>query len=214
LRRRPRLSYANVVSSLAVFVALGGSSYAAVQLSKNSVRSQHIKNGQVKRADLASNSVDSRRVRDRSLLPADFAAGQLPAGAAGLAGPAGAQGLPGAAGETGATGAKGAEGARGPEGPQGPPGLSEIEVVTATSVDDSDGTKSITVTCPAGKRAIGGGGGATNFTLGNPIATAGTSPSPLSGSPPNAWFASAHEVSPTSETWSVGARVVCAKVAP
>jgi hypothetical protein len=31
--RRPRLSYANVVASLALFVALGGSSYAAIQLS-------------------------------------------------------------------------------------------------------------------------------------------------------------------------------------
>ena len=38
---------------LALFIALGGSSYAAVQLTRNSVKSKHIANGQVKRADLA-----------------------------------------------------------------------------------------------------------------------------------------------------------------
>jgi hypothetical protein len=36
-RVRPRLTYANVLASLALFVALGGSSYAALQLPKASV---------------------------------------------------------------------------------------------------------------------------------------------------------------------------------
>lgn len=44
---RPRLTYANVMATIAVFVALGGSSYAAVQLSKGSVATKHLKNGAV-----------------------------------------------------------------------------------------------------------------------------------------------------------------------
>jgi hypothetical protein len=54
LRRiRRHLSFANVVSVVALFVALGGGAYAAFHLPRNSVKSRHIKNGQVKRRDLA-----------------------------------------------------------------------------------------------------------------------------------------------------------------
>jgi hypothetical protein len=84
----PRVSPAMAVALLALFVALGGSSYAAVQLSKDSVRSRNIKDGEVKRADLARNAVGSSQVADGSLRAADFKAGQLSAG------PRGAQGIP------------------------------------------------------------------------------------------------------------------------
>ena len=110
---RQRLSYANVVATLALFVALGGSSYAAVQLKKNSVRSKHIKNGQVKRADLARNAVKSDKVKDASLRAGDFMPGQLPAGSKGATGPAGAVGPQGPQGETGAPGISGGRSFRG-----------------------------------------------------------------------------------------------------
>jgi hypothetical protein len=91
-----RLSYANVMATLALFVALGGSSYAAVKLSKGSVRSSHI----------ARNAVTSSKVKDGSLKPADFVRGSAalagtpgPKGEPGLAGPAGAPGPAGPAGE-------------------------------------------------------------------------------------------------------------------
>ena len=58
------------MATAAVFIALGGSSYAAVKLKANSVRSKHIKNGQVRSPD----------VRNASLLALDFAPGQLPKG--------------------------------------------------------------------------------------------------------------------------------------
>ena len=49
---RRHLSFANVVSVIALFVALGGGAYAAFHLPKNSVRSKNIVNGQVKAKDL------------------------------------------------------------------------------------------------------------------------------------------------------------------
>ena len=49
-----RLSYANVMSTIAVFVALGGSSYAALKLPRNSVGSAQIRNGAVQSRHLAS----------------------------------------------------------------------------------------------------------------------------------------------------------------
>jgi hypothetical protein len=90
-RTRSQLSYANVVATLALFLALGGTAFAAVALTKNSVKSRHIGKGQVKAADLGRNAVTSAKVRNASLLASDFAAGQLPAG------PKGDPGVPGVA---------------------------------------------------------------------------------------------------------------------
>lgn len=53
-RLRAELTYANVVSTLALCLVIGGASaYAVTHLDNNSVRSKHIVNGQVKGADLA-----------------------------------------------------------------------------------------------------------------------------------------------------------------
>jgi hypothetical protein len=99
--RALRPSPALVVAVIALLVALGGSGYAAVALTlpANSVGT----------AQLKSNAVISSKVKDHSLLKADFASGQIPAG------PRGAPGAPGPPGSAGA---------RGPTGPAGPAGAS------------------------------------------------------------------------------------------
>jgi len=79
---------------MALFVALGGASYAAIKIPKNSVGSAQIK----------KNAVTSAKVKDRSLLATDFKSGQLPAGAAGQTGAVGAVGPAGAVGAVGAAG--------------------------------------------------------------------------------------------------------------
>jgi hypothetical protein len=98
------LTYANVVSTLCLFVLLGGSSYAAVTLKRNSVRGRNI----------ARDAVTSPKVKDGSLRARDFGAGHLAGGAQG------AQGATGARGSTGPTGPRGPDGATGPStGPAG-----------------------------------------------------------------------------------------------
>jgi hypothetical protein len=92
-RRRPSPTMA--VALLALSVALGGTSYAAITLPKNSVGTRQLKKGAVTGRKIASNAVTSRRVKDRSLLSVDFATGQLPAG------PKGEKGDPGPIGLTG-----------------------------------------------------------------------------------------------------------------
>jgi hypothetical protein len=52
-RIKSKLTYANVMATIAVFIALGGASYAAFHLPKNSVKSKNIVNGQVKQADVS-----------------------------------------------------------------------------------------------------------------------------------------------------------------
>jgi hypothetical protein len=66
-RLREKLTYANVMATLAVFIALGGSSYAALKLPKNSVGSKQIKR----------NAVTSTKVKNRTLLSGDFKRGQI-----------------------------------------------------------------------------------------------------------------------------------------
>lgn len=76
----------NVVAYLALAIAMGGTSYAAVALPKDSVGAKQIQ----------SSAVRSAEVKNGSLKAADFKAGQLPAGPQGIQGPQGSQGDPGA----------------------------------------------------------------------------------------------------------------------
>lgn len=91
---RSKLSYANVMASFAVFLALGGVSYAATQLPKDSVGAKQ----------LQKNAVTSVKVKDGSLKASDFKAGALPAGHIGPSGPVGPQGPAGPQGAPGTTG--------------------------------------------------------------------------------------------------------------
>ena len=85
---RSNLTYANVMATIAVFVALGGSSYAALR-----VGSKQIVNNSIRSKDIRNNTVRSRDVRDGSLLALDFRQGSLPAGRPGPRGPRGPRGV-------------------------------------------------------------------------------------------------------------------------
>ena len=63
-RLRDHLSFANVVSVLALFIALGGTAWG---LAKNSVGSKQIRNGQVKKVDLHRHAVTHRKVHKNAI---------------------------------------------------------------------------------------------------------------------------------------------------
>jgi hypothetical protein len=88
----------NAVAYLALFVALGGTGYAAIKLPANSVGTKQLK----------KNAVTSAKVKNHSLKASDFK-GNLPGGGAGAPGPKG---------DTGPQGPKGGK------GDDGEPGLS------------------------------------------------------------------------------------------
>jgi hypothetical protein len=96
LKVRSRLSYANVMATIAVFIALGGTSYAVAtgsigsrEIKNNGVRGKDIRNNDVRGKDIRTGTIRSSDVGNSSLLAADFAPGQLPQGEKGDTGPAG-----------------------------------------------------------------------------------------------------------------------------
>jgi hypothetical protein len=167
-------SPALVLASIALGVALGGTSVAAVsQLPRASVGTAQLKTNAVTTAKIRNNNIRSADVRNGSLLRADFRRGQIPTG---------------------------------PAGPQGPPGVSAREQVNAESPLNSLPSKNITATCPAGKKALGGG-----VELSGPgrnrVST--TEDQPFGD---NGWEAEAFEVVATPANWKVVVHVICANV--
>lgn len=102
---RSRMTFANVISFLALFVALGGTATAALLIT-----GKNVKDG----------SLTGRDVKNGSLVAVDFGRGQLPAGAPGAPGAAGAKGTDGVPGTNGERGLQGLQGTQGVQGVPGP----------------------------------------------------------------------------------------------
>ena len=66
-RVRAHLSYANVMATLAVFIALGGASYAALELPRHSVGSKQLKKKSVATRHLKNKSVGTDQLKERSV---------------------------------------------------------------------------------------------------------------------------------------------------
>jgi hypothetical protein len=101
----------------------------------------------------------SKQPRPGALLPLG-ADGRFPAsvGLVGPAGPKGERGDPGQQGAKGSPGPAGPAGARGAAGPAGPSGIVGVEYVVSQGTDVPNGLRrSATVSCPANKKALGGG---------------------------------------------------------
>jgi Collagen triple helix repeat (20 copies) len=104
---RGKLTYANVMATAAVFIALGGASYAAVKLPNASVGTKQLKKEAVTPGKLSKASKVALT------------------GAQGPAGPQGPTGPQGPRGETGATGSPGIQGEPGERGEPGSEGPSD-----------------------------------------------------------------------------------------
>jgi hypothetical protein len=179
------LSPATVIATIALLFALSGTAVAGALITGKSVMNESLTG-----LDILNNSLGTAEIKNRSLLPIDFKGG-LPAG------PQGQQGQPGPAGP---------QGPAGPAGPQGVAGVSGVQIVTGESVNNSEYSKTVDITCPAGKQLVGGG--AQNY--------GGTGFVALDESyPVNAttWRARAYEVDGTATNWSVKAFAICASVA-
>jgi hypothetical protein len=174
-----RPSPALVVASLALLVALTGTSFAAVTLAKNSVGSVQLRQG----------AVTSPKVKDGSLGVVDLSltARRTLKGNSGPAGP---------------------KGDKGDKGDPGPVGVGGLETVGASSVFDSAPEKSLTVSCPPGKRLVGGGAGAWGRAMiFVPAGLVLTANHPLDD---RTWLGVARELQPTDAEWFLRVNAICA----
>ena len=159
--------------------------------------------------ELRDNAVVSAKIRNGSVTGLDVQKGTL-TGAHVKAGTLQARGQltgPEVRGEEGDKGDKGDKGQKGDKGPQGDPGLSGVVVVQSPSTPlAANGSALVRVTCPAGKRAIGGGGHQASSVGGVAYIT---STIPIES---NKWQAGFKN--PTGTAASVWAYAVCATVGP
>ena len=135
---RRHLSYANVMATIAVFVALGGSSYAAMKITGNDVRDESltgadIKDNSLRGHEIRSGAISTDDIKNRTLRRQDFASGVLVPGPKGEPGAPGAPGAKGVKGDKGDAGADGADGADGTDGTaNGAAMLARINGIPAT----------------------------------------------------------------------------------
>lgn len=168
----------NAIAYAALFIALGGTSYAAVKIPAHSVGTLQLQNGSVSNLKIRNDSITAAKIRDGSLLMRDFAAGQL------------------------RIAVKSAKGPAGPVGPPGPAGATTVVIRTVSGTAGSDGRYTATAVCLTGERAVGGGANLVGTANSNdhllssrPGMGAGSggfgagSNAPTAGDTPTAWTA-------------------------
>jgi hypothetical protein len=186
-KRTFQVSPALVVAGIALLVALGGTSVAAVSqlVPRNSVGTAQLRTGAVTNAKLRNqavtdskirrNTITSSRIQNGTLVRADFRPGQLSDD-----GP----GTPGA------------------------PGISALQRVDVSTAASSVNSKSVVVNCPSGKRVVGGGARVTGDGS-NRVSIVESFPD----SAGDRWNARAAEVVGTTGSWQLQAYGLCAIVA-
>ncbi|MGN6202528.1 MAG: hypothetical protein ACTHNY_09005 [Solirubrobacterales bacterium] len=212
------LSVANVLSLIALFVALGGAAYAAAKIPNNAVKTRNIANQAVTNPKIKREAVTSGKIRNGGVNAVDLGAGQvtnekLATGAV-----------------TGKKIAKKAVSERTlaneavTTGKIGKEAIDASKISTSlwlqlvrnvayentSTVTNDEANKTATANCPKGKEAISGGV-RLEGELAN-VATTGSYPF-ANGNSRTGWTAVAHETGggPYGD-WSIVAFVVCAEL--
>jgi hypothetical protein len=217
---KKHLSVANVLSVAALFVALGGSAYAAAKLGAGQVKAVNIAKEAVTQQKLRGSAVTSGKIANGQVNNRDLANGAVSGNKLGKEAVKTNKIAKKAVTATGL----------GPEAVTNAKLKNEavsqaklasslysqlvknVSYVTATSAFNAgDKEKFATAECPSGKEAIGGGarinGGSSKTTVVNETAPA------LSGSGAHfGWYAAGREITEEAEPWSVSAFAVCAQL--
>jgi hypothetical protein len=143
---RRHVTFSNVVAVLALFIALGGSSYAAVKIT-----GRDVVDGSLTGKDIKDKTLTGADVKDRTLRLVHLDAGDLTRLKSQVKGDTGAPGPAGPAGPAGAAGEAGAPGAPGPAGPRGPSDAGHTVTDTSSQPIGSIASVVKTVTLPAGR---------------------------------------------------------------
>lgn len=212
------LSVANVLSCVALFVALGGTAVATMHIGKGEVKAVNIANQAVTNPKIKQQAVTSGKIKNGGVNRLDIGAGQVTS-----------EKIPNGA----VTGKKIARKAISPRTIANEAVTTEklanesvvasklsagfygqlvrnVAYFSESSAANEEDNKAVTASCPTGKEAIGGGA-RLEGTLAE-VALTGSYPV-SNGTLRTGWEAIAHETSGGSPgTWSVVAFVICAEI--
>lgn len=212
------LSVANVLSCIALFVALGGSAFAAVKLSAGQVKSVNIANQAVTNAKIKTQAVTSGKIKNGGVNALDIGAGQVTSEKIATGAVTGKKigkkaVSPRTIAEEAVTSGKLAN--ESVVASKLAPSLyaqlvRNVAYESKQSPSDSEPNKAVTANCPTGKQAIAGG-----VRLEGELAEVSVTGSyPVSsGSTRTGWEAIAHETGTgQAGNWSVVAFAICAEL--
>ncbi|HEX6782585.1 MAG TPA: hypothetical protein VF125_11215 [Solirubrobacterales bacterium] len=213
------LSVANVLSCMALFIALGGTAYAAVKLKPNQVKAVNIAKQAVTNAKIKTQAVTSGKIKNGGVVNADLGAGAVISSkiakeavtSAALAKKAVTEAKLGP--ESVGTGKIDNEAITSAKisAPVWKQLIKNITYVTETSANNSEEEKSITASCPTGKEAIGGGA-RINSPAAVKVVASGTYPAVASNNARTGWIASGREFAEEAGNWQIVAYAVCAEL--
>jgi hypothetical protein len=237
---RKHLTVANVLSCIALFVALSGAAYAATTAAKNSVKAKSIAKGAVTTPKLRNGAVTNPKLRNGAVTGAKIAnatigSSQLANGAVRAAQLGGGVVTTSKLGKGAVTSEKIANGAVGgnqlsanavttgkiQDGAVTSAKLASslssslvkgIAYVTASSLSNtSEATKTVTASCPNGKQVVGGGAKAVGGDKLIAI-TASAPTAPGADGKRTGWTAVATQAEVSGTNWAVEAFAVCAEL--
>jgi hypothetical protein len=226
------LSVANVLSCVALFVALGGAAYASGKIGPGQVKAVNIASQAVTNSKIKTQAVTSGKIKNSGINAADLAPGSVINSKLAKKAVTNAKlgtesvGTSKLAKKSVTANVLGTEavtaGKLGPESVSAPKLsasfylqlLKNVTYVTETSVNDSVTSKSVTALCPVGKEVLGGG---VRINGGNASATTGVVPSesaPLVSAANSrvGWTAGGREVGDETASWQVVAYAICAEL--
>jgi hypothetical protein len=226
-RLKRHLSVANVLSVTALFVALGGSAYAAAKLGPGQVKAVNIANQAVTNPKIKTQAVTSGKIKNLGINAADIGTGSV------INSKVAKKAITNSKLASNAVGASKVKSGAITEAKLGKEAVGTTKIkyesinaskisaslydqlvrnvsyVNAETANNSEDAKTVTAFCPSGKEAIGGGA-RVNGEL-KQVAVTGSNPY-ATGSSRTGWSAYARESEETASSWSLTAFVVCAEL--
>lgn len=214
------LTFANVMSCIALFAALSGAAYAAkTTLGKKAVKTQNLANGAVTTLKLRGGAVTNLKLRNGAVTGSKIAPGAIGASQI-VNGAVRSEQLGGGV----VTTSKLKNGAVTTEKLAGGAVTSaklasslsgqlakNVSYATASSPSNpEDKPKTITAQCAGGKQVIGGGARVTGAEVAT-VAVIESVPATNSESKRTGWTATAAEIAPEAKSWAVEAVAICAE---
>lgn len=216
-RFKKHLSVANILSVTALFIALGGSAYAAVKLRPNQVKTVNIAKEAVTQQKVHASAITSGKIANGQVNNRDLANGAVNASKLGtevvttkkLAKKAVTANILGPEAVTNAKLGNESVSQAKLAGSLYAQLVKNVSYVTETSSSvASENEKTVTALCPVGKEVIGGGArinGANTKTV-----VSETAPALSLAGAHVGWYASGREVAEESGNWSISAFAICA----